>query len=60
MPLLSHHACCFPPTMPWGSVHLSVNMVSLKCDLIRLKLYLFPAGTHGRLLSLVSKWDSDE
>lgn len=22
------------PTMPWGSVHLSVNMVSLKYDLI--------------------------
>lgn len=34
----------FSPTMPWGSVHLSVNMVSLKYDLIRL--YLFPAGTH--------------
>lgn len=48
----------FSPTMPWGFVHLSVNMVSLKYDLIRLKLYLFPAGTrkHSLVLAPVSKW----
>lgn len=44
----------FSPTMPWGSVHLSVNMVSLKYDLIRF--YRFPAETqkHTFCVSLVS------
>lgn len=49
-PSLSHHACCFPPTMAWSSVHLSASMVSLKRDLIRLVLCFFPAGTNKKTI----------